>query len=396
MNSEKEEILLHDYFDNLLSPDEQKEFEEYLLDNIDLAIELGKLKNLQRNINNLSSNFSPPDSVIENIINSLLENDEKNSEIIDLDIDASQIESEEELESKLEEAKNEKKKKGKKIRVKKPISAKTKFRLKKILHLFLFLILITAIGYGYILYKAENKTTPWQVKISSNNEGTQTSQIGLNSIFTTKDNEKVEIQISNIAKIELSEKSKIKILEGTKSYTSIKLYNGNCTFIPEYNNQLFELKLKNIIISSKNSKFSIKEFNNSVKVKVETNYISLNLENADYRVPKNYEFTILGQSKISIPVSNNSSKQFRRLIESYNITENEIVLKKIIKSSTITNAFTLYYILSYVTPEYRELIINKLQKLVPLPPSTKEEDILMLLQKPLNAWWDEIYFSVYK
>ena len=49
--------------------------------------------------------------------------------------------------------------------------------------------------------------------------------------------------------------------------------------------------------------------------------------------------------------------------------------------------------LSQVTPEYRELIINKLQKLIPLPATATKEDVLMLSQDALNSWWDEIYFS---
>ncbi len=389
MSNGKDKILLHDYFDNLLSENEQKEFEEYLLDNIDLAIELGRLKNLQRNINNLSSNFSPPESVIENIINSLLENDGTTNSTL-LDIDANQVESEEELESKIEEVK---KGKTKKKRTREKISAKTKHKLKRLSIVFAFIIFIIALGYGYILYKKDNKTTPWQITITSLNAETQTSQINLNSSIETKNDEQIEIQITDIAKIELSGNSKIKVIAGTKSLSSIILYSGNLTFIPEFSNQLFELKFNNLILKSRDAKFSIVEIENSAKVNIITNYISILLAGMEYKIPKNFEFNIFSSNHITIPINNNTSNHFRKLIESYNILPNEVVLKKIIKTASKLDAFTLHYMLSQVTPEYRELIINKLQKLIPLPATTSKENVLMLSQEALDNWWDEIYFS---
>ena len=389
MNNEKDKILLHDYFDNILSENEQKEFEEYLLDNIDLAIELGRLKNLQRNINNLSSNFSPPESVIENIINSLLENEEE-TDAIKLDIDANQINSEEELESKIEEVKKEKKKKK---RERKGISPKTKFKLKRLSFIFLFIVFIASLGYGYTLYEADNKTTPWQAHFTSVDAKTKTSQINLNSFIETKENEQIEIQIPDIAKVELSGNGKIKAITGTKSLSSIILYSGNFTFTPEFNNQLFELEFNSVIFKSRDAKFSINEINNNRKVTVITNYISVILEGVEYKIPKNFEFKIFSKNEISIPINKNTSSQFKNLIESYSISSNEVILKKIIKRSTKLDGYTLLYMLSHVTPEYREQIIDKLKKLVPPPTTATKESILMLLQKPLNDWWDEIYFS---
>ncbi len=389
MNNEKDKILLHDYFDNILSENEQKEFEEYLLDNIDLAIELGRLKNLQRNINNLSSNFSPPESVIENIIDSLLENEE-DTDTIKLDIDANQIDSEEELESKIEEVKKEKKKKK---RERKGISPKTKFKLKRLSFISLFIIFIAALVYGYILYETDNKTTPWQAHFTSVDANKQTSQINLNSFIETKENEQIEIQITDIAKIKLSKNGKIKAIAGTKSLSSIILYSGNFTFTPEFNNQLFELEFNKIVFKSKDAKFSITEVNNNTKVNVITNYISVILENEKLKIPKNFEFIVFSKTEISIPINKNTSNQFKNLIKSYSISLNEVVLKKIIKRSTKLDGYTLLYMLSHVTPEYREQIFNKLQRLVPPPTTATKESILMLLQKPLNDWWDEIYFS---
>jgi len=136
MFSEKEEILLHNYFDNLLSKEEQTEFEDCLLDNIDLAIELGKLKNLQRNLNNLCSNFNPPDTVIENIINSLLKNK----------VDSKNI--------------NPNKSDGKKVtktkKTKRKLTQKTKYRLKQFVLILFILFFIVVLIFGYLFIVKNN------------------------------------------------------------------------------------------------------------------------------------------------------------------------------------------------------------------------------------------------
>jgi hypothetical protein len=46
-----------------------------------------------------------------------------------------------------------------------------------------------------------------------------------------------------------------------------------------------------------------------------------------------------------------------------------------------------------VTPEYRELIIEKLNNLAPIPQTTSKEKILILDQSALDDWWEEIFLS---
>ena len=196
MFSEKEEILLHNYFDNLLSKEEQTEFEDCLLDNIDLAIELGKLKNLQRNLNNLCSNFNPPDTVIENIINSLLKNK----------VDSKNI--------------NPNKSDGKKVtktkKTKRKLTQKTKYRLKQFVLILFILFFIVVLIFGYLFIVKNNKTTPWIVN-NINFDTTQTSikilekKLEENSILETEENDNFLILNDNSGIIELSGKSKIKV-----------------------------------------------------------------------------------------------------------------------------------------------------------------------------------------
>ncbi len=98
----KDEIALHDYFDDLLSPGEKVEFEEILVEYIDLAIDLRKLKTLKRILQNLPMAFEPSEILMENISKTILEAEEM------------YIHPEPESEPKPKKEKKEKKKKKKK------------------------------------------------------------------------------------------------------------------------------------------------------------------------------------------------------------------------------------------------------------------------------------------
>jgi len=378
MFSEKEEILLHNYFDNLLSKEEQTEFEDCLLDNIDLAIELGKLKNLQRNLNNLCSNFNPPDTVIENIINSLLKNK----------VDSKNI--------------NPNKSDGKKVtktkKTKRKLTQKTKYRLKQFVLILFILFFIVVLIFGYLFIVKNNKTTPWIVN-NINFDTTQTSikilekKLEENSILETEENDNFLILIDNSGIIELSGKSKIKVLTGTKSLNSIFYYFGKLNFKPNLNNQLFELNYAKIKIQTINSNFLISNYTKNSLVEVLTNYIKIKYNDVEFQIPSNHSFYFIESNSISIPTNNNSSEAFVNLISSYSLTNNEILLSEIIKIATEKESFTLFYLLSQVPPIYREQIIKKLVKFVPLPSTVTKESILLLEQSSLNIWWDQIYIS---
>jgi len=380
MFSEKEEILLHNYFDNLLSKDEQTEFEDCLLDNIDLAMELGKLKNLQRNLNNLPSNFNPPDVVIENIINSLL-----NQNLANKNIDSKQSKQNAKL---IQEKK----------KIKRKLRPKTKYRLKQAALISVIVFFIVALVLGYFLIVKNSKTTPWKInntnlEATQTNNNTSTEKLEENSIFETKEGDNFLILIENSGTINLYGRSKIKVLVGTKSLNSISYYFGNLNFNPDLNNKLFEVNYNQIQMQSINSNFLISSNAENPLVKILSNFIFLKSGGVEFKIPSNHSFYFVADNSISIPTNNNSSEEFIKLISSYSLTKNDVLLSKIIKSATKQESFTLFFMLNQVTPEYRELIIEKLKQIVPLPSSIAKESILFLEQSSLNIWWEQIYIS---
>jgi hypothetical protein len=377
--SSNNEILLHDYFDNLLSEAKQKEFEDTLLDNIDLAIDLGKLKNLQRNLRNLPSNFTPSEKVIENIIDSLLEEKKEKQPV--------------EVKKKIE--KKVKKKKIKKERT--GLKAKTKYRLKKLFSFSVFLLFIAAIGSGYYYYEKENSTLPWRVTSLAENISLKLQKfistgINENSKFSVLDNEHVVISIGNKGIIELSGDSDFSILEGTLSENSINFGSGKLTFTPQTANILFLLKHKGITVRSENAQFQIEAYEGKqTSITVLSNYIEIIIGDFTNKVPYNHNIKVLENNNISLPIISNIPRKLAKLISKFEMEQSYKTLTNIVELSKQENAFTLLALIQKVSPSNRELIINKLQKFIPLPNPVSKVDILMLDNNALNSWWDEFY-----
>lgn len=384
MYSEKDEILLHDYFDNLLTKEEQSAFEDYIVDNIDLAIDLGRLKNLRRNLKNMPSNFEPPDTVIENIISSLLGNKER----IDTFYDDSEL-----LESGINKVEVIKKKKAK---LKRKLRPKTKYRLKKMFTFFLVLVFISLAVYTYYIYEKNDITTPWitELVVSEKGVSPKTLRLELNSILKTNENEKYILTIADNGILELNGNTQIKVMNATQSLNTINYSFGNLTFKPTRNNEIFEVNYNGLSIKSRNAEFSIHQENNTILINVISNSLLVNIGYNSYRIPNNYQFKIVGKNEISIPINNNSPDYFQRLVESYSISNSDSDLERIIELSGRDEAFTLLFLLSKVTPFYREQIITKLSEISPIKLSETREKLLLLDQSALDDWWELIYISI--
>lgn len=448
----KDEIALHDYFDNLLSPTERADFEEVLVEYIDLAIDLRKLKTLQRILRNLPTAFDPDEKIIENIIDSLNDVEgqfEEESEVeeefekefkaesdfeIEEEVEEGSVEEiEEEFEEELvpsepeiePEIKKEKKKKKpphkksppkKKPSKKKPpkkkppqkrtvgresrsLRAKTKFRLKRIFTFIILIVFVSIVGAGYYYYQKMDTTFPWKVNVisesSAPNANLLPNFLDEGEYLATYKNNFVRVIITNKGIIELTGESEIAIIDGTQSLSSILLKKGTLKFKPQLENVLFQLIYNDVKIQSRNSEFEITTSNNKIStLHILTKLVEVHLGDIITKIPYNHTFQILNNRHISIPIITNSSKKLSRLVNQFDIQQNDRTLKSILNLSTRKNAYTLLFILQKVTPTNRELIIEKLQQNFPLPDSITKIDILMLDNDALNSWWEEIYSTM--
>lgn len=377
MHDEELKILLHDYFDDLLSEEEESDFQSQLMENRTLAIELGKLKDLKRRLKNLPLNFEPPPKIISNITDKLLT-----------------------LEN-VKEKKEAKKKSAKEKSVK--AKKKNKKLNRKLLLNLLIIVIILALGGGggYYYFDTNMNTFPWRLGLVSgefkigNSIKTPKQILELQTFELSEDGESV-IYVQDQGTILVKGKSKLEIRSAGKSINSINFFYGNLEYTPKPMNNKFQIVRNDLVITSENSKFRI--FSDELgdfQLEISSNYLQIEFKKELYRFAHDYVVKIEADNFIRTPYSNKTTPDFIKLLRDYNYNHDSKLLLKIINSATKNDALTLHFLLSHVAPAKRELIINKLQSIIPLPYGVDKSNILILNQQMMNKWWDEIYSTIY-
>jgi len=376
MPEEELSILLHDYFDNLLSEDEESDFQTLLMENRTLAIELGKLKDLKRRLRNMPLSFEPPPKIIRNITEKLLllENIKEKS---DSKRDAS---------------------KAKTIKVEKQ-------RKKKSRKIFLILIIIIILAFGggggYYYYIMNMNISPWRIvpisgefKIGSNSSSPK--QISKNQIFELAEGGESEIYVQDQGIIQVEGKSKIEILSSSKNQNSISFIYGSLEYIPKPMSDKFQIVKGELVITSENSKFRISSDElGDFHLEILSNFLQIQFKHELFRFAHDYVVKIEGDNVIKTPYSNKTTPNFIKLLTEYDYNYDPSTLQKIIDLAVNNDALSLHFLLSRVTPAKRELIIEKLQSITPLPFGVVKSDILILDREMMNKWWDKIYSTIY-
>lgn len=376
MPNEDQKILLHDYFDELLSPEEEADFQTLLMENRSLAIELGKLKDLKRKLRNMPLSFEPPPKIINNITDKLLA-----------------------LESTHDKGKAKKKSsdKNKKIKRKKRGTSS-----KAILNIIIIILLLAlGIGGGYYYYYINKVQATWRIsqisgqyQIENNNHPLK--EIAEKQIFKLDKNGEADIYINDLGTLHVKGKSKLKILSIDPDQGSISLSYGHIEYIPKPTLGMFQILINDLLITSKNSKFGIYSDDlGDFTIEVLSNFLEIKFKGIVHRFAHDYVVKIEAGQVLKTPYSIKTSPEFIKLVHDYDYNHDAKMLLKIIDKASKNDALTLHFLLSQVDPAKRELIIDKLNTIIPLPYDVDKSKILILDKQGMNKWWDEIYSAIY-
>ncbi len=217
----------------------------------------------------------------------------------------------------------------------------------------------------------------------------------LQTFELSEDGESV-IYVQDQGTILVKGKSKLEILNAGKGINSICFYNGSIEYIPKPMNDKFQIVKNDLVITSENSKFRI--FSDELgdfHLEILSNYLQIEFKKELYRFAHDYVVKIEADNVIRTPYSNKTTTSFIKLLSDYDYNHDSKTLIKIINSAAKNDALTLHFLLSQVAPAKRELIIDKLQSIIPLPYGVNKSNILILNQQMMNKWWDEIYSTIY-
>ncbi len=376
MPNEEQKILLHDYFDGLLSPEEEADFQTLLMENRSLAIELGKLKDLKRRLKNMPLSFEPPPKIINNITDKLLT-----------------------LESTQEEGKSKKRFSRKNKKTEK----KNRKTSSEIILNIIIIILLLALGAGgvYYFYFINKVEATWRIspisgqyKIGNNIHPLK--EISEEQIFKLGGNSEAEIYINDIGTLHLKGKTVLKVISIDPDHGSISLSYGHLEYIPKPSLGQFQIVMNDLLITSKNSKFEIYSDDlGDFTIKILSNFLEIKFKEIVLRFAHDYVVKIEAGQVLKTPYSIKTSPEFIKLLNDYDYNHDAKMLLKIIDTASKNDALTLHFLLSQVDPAKRELIIDKLNTIIPLPYDVDKSKILILDKQGMTKWWDEIYSAIY-
>lgn len=376
MHDDDLHIKLHDYFDGLLSPEEEGDFQTLLMDNRSLAIELGKLKDLKRRLKNMPLSFEPPVRIIDNITEKLLT-----------------------LEGKEPPKVRRKEPENLKPRLK-PAKKKSGSKLFVSIFLILIIVILGGVG-GYYFYNINKSTTPWRivtlsgdVKIGSS--GQSGNQIFENQIFQLSDDGESDIYLGDEGVLKFIGKSEFEILSASNVSNTIKFSYGFLEYIPKPNSIDLEVIINDFKVKSNNAKFKISTDElGDYTAEVLNNFVVIEFNEKQYRFAHDYRVKIVADQVIRTPYFIKTKPAFIKLLQDFDYNKEPKLLKRIISQAEKGDALSLHFLLSQVKPADRELIITKLEQLVSLPYGVAESEILILNQEMLNKWWDKIYSEIF-
>lgn len=376
MHDDDIHIKLHDYFDGLLSPEEEGDFQTLLMDNRSLAIELGKLKDLKRRLKNMPLSFEPPGRIIDNITEKLLTLECKNSQKL-------------------------RRKEPQKIKPKlKPTKKKSGSKVLVSVILILIIVVLGGAG-GYYFYNMNKSTTPWRIvtlsgEVKIGSSGQSGNQISENQIFQLSDEGESDIYLGDEGVLKIIGKSEFEILSASNVSNTIRFNYGLLEYIPKPNSIELETVLNDFKVKSNNAKFRISTDElGDYTAEVLNNFVVIEFREKHYRFAHDHRVKIVADQIIRTPYFINTNSNFIKLLQDFDYNKEPKLLKNIISRAEKVDALSLHFLLSQVKPADRELIISKLEELVPLPYGVAESEILILNQEMLNKWWDKIYSEIF-
>ncbi len=398
MTRDEVKNLVHDYFDNLLSPEEKSRIESYLEEYEDTAKEYELLKKLLTKAELLPVGIKTPDTLLGKISDELLS---KSLEKI-----------EEDKQKKLRqltentEAVGEERKKISESLVSKRKSGFTSSnetdaaKVKSTKPLIILVVLLMAVG-AYFLYDFLNTNLPWQLKLEYGNYqiGTagQKSSIDIEETLTTFDSTKVAMIIPNAGRVDVGSFSSLKIIKGKDSDNIFSLVLGKIYGNCRIDNPKLKIKTNLADIEVIAGRFTL-ELNNSGDLNLATDngMLKVTTPAREILLVKDHRLRISANGNIGMPIHLRTNAQLAEIIEQFSFGDSKVIDHGLILqlATPIDGLTLLHLIMKAKTIEERIPIFEKLSEFYPLIPGITNEGILNLDKNMLDEWHRDIEWQL--
>jgi hypothetical protein len=406
MNCEEVKISIHDFVDELLDPNRQKEIEAHLrlCDNC-----FGQYKRIRKfydKLKDIPYTIDPPGNIVEIFSNELLKKSVEDSKELKpkSKLNLKKIKSEQ-----LKQDQSLKNTRGVvrksmvsqsiyTTRLIKPMQNRFSLDLNKTLLTLLPLVLF---GIGYYIYDFTLINTPWKVRTISgsvlvNGKPNASERIDEGESLVTEAMSKAVINVPNTGRIEVGQNSFIILLKAKDGSNRIKILNGGITINNSATIPSLAIEVNNSVVYDRGGTFNIiMDENGDAKVSVEFGFVEIEQKGRSYFVDEGHICELRNSFHPGTPFKIDAPEEIKSAIKKLDYENGgDSTAVEIISKATIADALTLLAMIPRVSEQIRETLFNKISSYYLPPKGVDLEGIKKLDKSMLELWWNEIEWQI--
>ena len=222
------------------------------------------------------------------------------------------------------------------------------------------------------------------------------SKLGVGQWLETDTNSRAQISVSDIGHVEIAPNTRVRLVETNPTEHRLELAEGRLSARISAPPKLFFVDTPSGVAEDLGCAYTLEvdKAGNSL-LRVTTGWVSLQLKDRASVVPAGAACATRPGVGPGTPYFEDASETFRAALSKLDSADDSrpadtASLKIVLASARVRDTLTLWNLLPRVAGADRELVYDRLAKLVPPPDGVTREGILKLNQQMLDAWKDQL------
>ena len=220
-----------------------------------------------------------------------------------------------------------------------------------------------------------------------NDKGT----LGVGQWLETDTNSRAQIRVSDIGQVEIDPNTRVRLVETKPTEHRLELAEGRLSARISAPPKLFFVDTPSGVAEDLGCAYTLEvdKAGNSL-LRVTTGWVSLQLKDRESVVPAGAACATRPGIGPGTPYFENASETFRAALSRVDFDRDSAQLEIVLANARIRDTLTLWNLLPRVSGTDRELVYERLAKLVSPPAGVTRAGVLKLNQQMLDAWKEQL------
>ncbi len=216
-------------------------------------------------------------------------------------------------------------------------------------------------------------------------------RLGVGQWLETDTNSRAQIRVSDIGQVEIDPNTRVRLVETKPTEHRLELAEGRLSARISAPPKLFFVDTPSGVAEDLGCAYTLEvdKAGNSL-LRVTTGWVSLQLKDRESAVPAGAACATRPGIGPGTPYFENASETFRSALSKVDFDRDSAQVKIVLANARVRDTLTLWNLLPRVSGSDRELVYERLAKLVPPPSGVTREGVLKLDQQMLDAWKEEL------